>query len=1004
MNKLFTKIVGAALGLTMAIGVGVAVSGKEAKPVEAASSTQTWTASSGAIAGQTSGTIENGDYDWSFTRSSVIYTGWSSNCIQLGSKSGPESLTLTNSNYSGTISSVAVECASYNGAHKIAISVGGTPYLAATATSSWTTVDTKTGTGSSSGTITISFTNGTRALYIKSISVTYETSSGVSVSGMEVLDENADELSDGDEINLNASSSASVSADITCGVSYSDSSSDGNVDISSSPSAGFTFSTEDDETYTLTFTANGDFDVTIAAHQDDNYSITITYHISGIPTYEYELYTGSIVAGDYVIMSGDANFTYVLGNTVSSNRVANGSTTPTVSNDTITNPSSSFVWHIAKDGNYWTIQNADNDKYLAGTSTKNHGALVDSVDDHSRWTISHSTSWVFENLGRASDSDTPANRYLRNNTTSGWACYSSAQSNAPALFKLPSSDPAIEVEVTGESTLGVGETATLEATKINGATGTIGWATSNSSVLSISAATGDSITVTGVSAGSATITASLTGCDDVETPFTVRNGTSASPYSVAEARTAIDGSDSAAKTGVYTSGIISQVDSLNSDDSITYWISDDGETTSDQLEIFKGFGLSSATFSSVDDLQVGDVVTVCGNLTKYSSTYEYASGSSLTSFNRPDVQLVSISSITGSLTANSGDLEWDLSSLTVNGVLSNSASTVNVTRYVELTTEDVPGTVQTTTQRNVSVTATGIDDNTITHTNNVTGTIQVIEGELDTGRYFIFTENGALENRNYTNGTSDKVDITATSAWTFTLVADDTYTISNGSQYLYASNANTGLRTKATGSNWVLTALTGDDAGLYQLVTSDGSNDRYLCDYNDSKNDWRTYKEASIGSMYKLSIVEEKEVFANNFLDTFTAGCNAEGGYTAEDMDWTSASTQFATLSSANQLVFKNATYTKSGSGSGTVITPATGVAQSIAETVARYDYIVGMHGTSTFSDFMDREPASLSGAKVLFATLTGDKTNSVAIIVIISMVSVTAIGGYFFIRKRKEN
>ena len=40
MNKLFTKIVGAALGLTMAIGVGVAVASnsKEATPVEATTS------------------------------------------------------------------------------------------------------------------------------------------------------------------------------------------------------------------------------------------------------------------------------------------------------------------------------------------------------------------------------------------------------------------------------------------------------------------------------------------------------------------------------------------------------------------------------------------------------------------------------------------------------------------------------------------------------------------------------------------------------------------------------------------------------------------------------------------------------------------------------------------------------------------------------------------------------------------------------------------------------
>ena len=43
------------------------------------------------------------------------------------------------------------------------------------------------------------------------------------------------------------------------------------------------------------------------------------------------------------------------------------------------------------------------------------------------------------------------------------------------------------------------------------------------------------------------------------------------------------------------------------------------------------------------------------------------------------------------------------------------------------------------------------------------------------------------------------------------------------------------------------------------------------------------------------------------------------------------------------------------------------------------------------------------SGAKALLANVIGENTNTVAIIVIISLVSVTAIGGYFFLKKRRE-
>ena len=47
----------------------------------------------------------------------------------------------------------------------------------------------------------------------------------------------------------------------------------------------------------------------------------------------------------------------------------------------------------------------------------------------------------------------------------------------------------------------------------------------------------------------------------------------------------------------------------------------------------------------------------------------------------------------------------------------------------------------------------------------------------------------------------------------------------------------------------------------------------------------------------------------------------------------------------------------------------------------------------------------SVSSVKVSpLVNIIGENTNTVAIIVIISMVSVTAIGGYFFLRKRKEN
>ena len=64
------------------------------------------------------------------------------------------------------------------------------------------------------------------------------------------------------------------------------------------------------------------------------------------------------------------------------------------------------------------------------------------------------------------------------------------------------------------------------------------------------------------------------------------------------------------------------------------------------------------------------------------------------------------------------------------------------------------------------------------------------------------------------------------------------------------------------------------------------------------------------------------------------------------------------------------------------------------------YEVCVQKHGKTAFMDDL----VTLDSAHVSpLINVIGEKTNSVAVIVIISMVSVTAIGGYFFLKKRKE-
>ncbi len=110
-------------------------------------------------------------------------------------------------------------------------------------------------------------------------------------------------------------------------------------------------------------------------------------------------------------------------------------------------------------------------------------------------------------------------------------------------------------------------------------------------------------------------------------------GSQNNPYTVAQARDAIDASSGT--TDVYVTGIISQIDSYSSQyKSITYWISDDG-TTTDQFEVYSGKGLNGADFSAASDIVIGATVIVYGNIKKYNSTYEFDKNNYLVSYTAP---------------------------------------------------------------------------------------------------------------------------------------------------------------------------------------------------------------------------------------------------------------------------------------------------------------------------------------------------------------------------------
>lgn len=147
-----------------------------------------------------------------------------------------------------------------------------------------------------------------------------------------------------------------------------------------------------------------------------------------VPVQVFSLYSGEITEGDYIIYyNGKA-----MKNTVNSNRLNFDEVDPT--GDSFTSPDASIVWHIAQSGSYWTIYNADVNKFAASTGTKNQAGLLDSgTDDKSLWTVSGSSTYEFVNK---SNSASNINANLRENTTYGFACYSTSTGGALTLYKL----------------------------------------------------------------------------------------------------------------------------------------------------------------------------------------------------------------------------------------------------------------------------------------------------------------------------------------------------------------------------------------------------------------------------------------------------------------------------------------------------------------------------------------------------------------------------------------
>ena len=360
----------------------------------------------------------------------------------------------------------------------------------------------------------------------------------------------------------------------------------------------------------------------------------------------YEKYTSALVEGDYLLTYTTKSTTYAMKSVVSSDRLSYSIVT--IDSDKISEPDSTLVWHLASSGNYWTIYNADVKKYAASTGVKSKAQLLDSgTDDKSLWSVTFSNStFDFTNKQNKSKS---VNSTLRNNTTNGFACYSTSTGGALTLFKK------VEAQTGNLESISLGGDYKTSYSKhdafIFDATVTANFDDGSSLIVQATNVSSPDMTTTGekevtvsYTSGSVTKTASYT--ISVSDYVFDGQGTLLDPYSTKDA--IYVAKDGGTTENVYVKGKVLNSKAPSLTDNTYYknlYLTENGAT--DSFTLFTCYADENKTAFSGNIVAKNDDVIACGKITTYTNsetgsiTYELDSGCYLVNYKTTGISLSS---------------------------------------------------------------------------------------------------------------------------------------------------------------------------------------------------------------------------------------------------------------------------------------------------------------------------------------------------------------------------
>ncbi len=698
----------------------------------------------------------------------------------------------------------------------------------------------------------------------------------------------------------------------------------------------------DDSAYDA-FTESNSYTISVALKS--NGSVSTSYMVSVTRKSITTITTYNPVTASKADWSGDYVFiggekAYVMGNTVSSaTRVENGSTLPTFTGNNITAGYTDYVYRITKVTGGYTIQNVSNSKYLVGNGTDKQATLVSDISSNDYAVWSISYSSGFVITCNGSSGDYIT---LRNNTTYGWAIYKAVTANAPQLYEKV-------------------ETPTGTKTLIR-------------------------ITATGPADNTRKEDDILTAADFTVTALydTAESETVTQNVSVTSGATLVAGSNTV--TLSYTEGgvtktcqvtVVAAENTANLDGIV--WSQEGVSRT-----IFEGSTIGS--FGTLEK-HYDDESTVALSLDDCTvAVYNNTSGSKSHDISNP-------SSYTWNLTNDSGKyLGVTYDEYTLYSGVVNVVETINAV-YGKV--EQMTFATKASDTNPIAVGDTVVfayDDDSMEMVGN-TGSI----GEADSftanpaGTYALTVEEGSEEGSfAFKNGTD------------YVAYTKDAGTTSNNNLHKVSEVNDT--------SSWTV-SYDGDVVSLVNVHNTEreihyntSSGQARFCAYL-STNSFpciQVYKGhtewvPSGESIANTNAVVQKAVleFAVHFNETMN--CVQAGSTANVSGKWSTLSGDFDdtldAFSGDNLIHFK------------ALFAGADGVkdGDTLQDMLARYEYICHKYQLDDFLADVGRPPVGKSISVNPLSLLTNNSGTEVAIIVVTSMIGLSAVGGYFFLRKRKE-